>query len=326
MPETQNNDQEDEDEDAVGSDDEDKWSPAITRRKKGLGANDLRLEGTVNRWSGKMLVMADGPKNASSYRLYRSGSGEMDDFEDPGAPDLMTSRYGTLKHVVNGRQKFKYGKMHAKTIQGVAWFVDKSILKRFKTYFPREVDLIKPKETLEDFPVIRENRDGKVRMKVVDLVVKIKWLIDGENVSSWESRDTARRIWGKKADNAIYLAGQYQEKAYMKWIENPETGRDRSATPWSLGLTPTEESEGVPSLTPDRADSPEDQSSRATTPGKAVRFQASPADVKPASMKLADWMNDYMELKGITDRENMTAEQNAMMMQAWRIDKTTMVA
>jgi hypothetical protein len=288
--------------------------------------NDLRLEGTVNRWSGKMLVMADGPKNASSYRLYRSGSGEMDDFEDPGAPDLMMSRYGTLKHVVNGRQKFKYGKMHAKTIQGVAWVVDKTILKRFPKYFPREVDLIKPKETLEDFPVIRENSDGKVRMKVVDLVVKIKWLIDGENVSSWESRDTARRIWGKKADNAIYLAGQYQEKAYAKWVESPETGRDRSATPWSLGLSPTPESESVPSLTPDRGETPAEESTRAQTPEKAVRFQGSAPDSKPASMKLADWMNDYLELKGITDREKMSAEQNALMMQAWRIDKSTMVA
>jgi hypothetical protein len=213
-----------------------------------------------------------------------------------------------------------------KTIQGVAWFVDESILQRFPEYFPRPVDLVKPKVYYDDFPVIKQTAKGEIRMSVVDCLVKIKWLIDGEFKSSWESRDTTRQVFkGKKADNGIYRAAQEQEAKFEKWLKKPESGRDRFATPWALGLTPTPERD---LQTPDRQDSPpgglipgrapsedrEDtpsstgQASRAQTPGKEVRFHASKAGSTIPKQSLAEWREEYLMMMGVDSPKDMSKD------------------
>jgi hypothetical protein len=207
-------------------DEEDKWSPSLSRKMAGLGKWDLRLEGTVKRWKQKKFVMADGPKNSTKYRLCKAN--DMEGFNDAIAKNLIDNRYREMK-IGN---TFKYGKAHAKSIQGVAWVVDQAVMASFLKDFLRDVDLLKLKSLL---PIItKTTADGKpIRMKVVDCVVKIKWLIDGEYLSSWESRQTARRIWGlERGDKGIYEAAQHQEKLFEEWVKGKRQGRDQSATPF----------------------------------------------------------------------------------------------
>ena len=171
-------------------DEEDKWSPSLSRKRAGLTKNDLRLEGKVKRWKQWKFVMADGPKNSTSYRLCKAN--DMEEFDDPAAKNLMESRLGEEKER-NGKT-FKYGKSHAKTIQGVAWVVDESLMKSHPEDFPTPLDLLKPKKLL---PLLTTTVNGEkitMKMKVVDCVVKIKWLIGEAYISTWESRQTVRRI------------------------------------------------------------------------------------------------------------------------------------
>jgi hypothetical protein len=277
-------------------DEEDKWSPSLSRKMAGLGKWDLRLEGTVKRWKQKKFVMADGPKNSTQYRLCKAN--DMVGFNDATAKNLMDNRYGEMK---TGKT-FTYGKAHAKAIQGVAWVVDQGVMASFPKDFPKEVDLLKPKNLL---PIIaKTTTDGKIiRMKVVDCVVKIKWLIYEKYVSSWESRQTARRIWGlEKGDKGIYEAAQHQEKLFEEWVKGKRQGRDQSATPFP-GLTPTPERDT-------RGETP--------APGeRKVQFQQSQEGSQTTKMSPKDWKKDYYEWNDIEDPKTMTREEKDEMRAAW---------
>jgi len=194
----------------------------MARKEAGLGLWDLRVEGTIQRWKSRKLVMADGPKNSTSYRICRKMLG----FSDKGADNLMQERLGDLK----AEGKFLYGNQHADAILGVAWFVDDEAMTKFPQDFPKEVDLVKPKNLL---PIIaRPEGKAVIRMKVVDSVIKFRWLIDGAFHRSWESRQTLRRVWGVEADELIYKAAVYQEMKFEQWKSGTRAGRDLSATPF----------------------------------------------------------------------------------------------
>jgi hypothetical protein len=229
----------------------------------------------------------------------------MDYLDSSTAPILRQhERIGMQKYATpEGDLKFRYGKEHAKAMLGVAWFVEDDLLRRFPDYFPRPVDLVKPKVNDDEFPVIKTIMKGdkaqEIRMSVVDCLVKIRWLIDGKAQSSWESRDTARRVFKgkKKADVGIYMAAMDQEELFEKWMKKPEAGRDRSATPWPLGLTPTPERD---LQTPDRDNSPTGglipgrgpSEDREDTPNSTGRSPASKAGGSIPKQSLADWRGD----------------------------------
>ena len=322
---------------------EDKWSDARFRKKHGLGPEDLRAVGTVRRFgNGKMLVMANGPKHATTYRLYKV-KGEMAGFNVPGLPDLLENRIGmqeieTVETETKGtkgkksKPNFKYGPEHARGIQGVAWYVVESVLRDYPDYFARPVDLVKPKTKPSDFPVTKYDEEGVPigRMKIVDCVIKIRWEIDGESFSSWESRETARRVFEGKgaADEKIYTAAQVQESDFEEWLGNPESLRDGSETPWRSGLEPTPERELTPGLMSDRGGTPASlaRSSRARTPGPKVTIQEPISAGKSAIMSKDVWIKDFLDFKNIKDPATMSAQQNAEMMHAWRLDSAAMAA
>jgi hypothetical protein len=284
-------------------DEEDKWSPSLCRKMAGLGKWDLRLEGTVKRWKQKKYVMADGPKNSTQYRLRKAN--DMGGFNDATAKNLMDNRYGEMKT----DNKFRYGQEHAKSIQGVAWVVDENVMASFPKDFPKDVDLLKPKNLL---PTIATTKtDGKIiRMKVVDCVVKIKWLILGVYVSSWESRQTVRRIWGlERGDKAIYEAAQHQEKLFEEWVKGKRPARDQSATPFP-GLTPTPER-----VTRGETPAPGERGTPAAE--KKVQFQQSQEGSQTTKMLLKDWKKDYYEWNEIEDPKKMTEEEKDEMKAAW---------
>jgi predicted NACHT family NTPase len=172
--------------------------------------------------------MVNGPKNSTSYRFYKANN--MEEFDDPTAINLMESRLGEEKI----GKTFKYGKSHAKTIQGVTWFVDESLIKSHPGDFPTQLDLLKPKKLLSLITTTTLNGEKiTTKIKVVNCVIKIKWLIDGAYVSTWESRQTVRRIWGlERGDKGIFEAAQHQEKLFDDWYNGKREGRDRTATPF----------------------------------------------------------------------------------------------
>lgn len=276
-------------------DEEDKWSPSLSRKRAGLTKNDLRLEGKVKRWKQWKFVMADGPKNSTSYRLCKAN--DMEEFDDPAAKNLMESRLGEEKER-NGKT-FKYGKSHAKTIQGVAWVVDESLMKSHPEDFPTPLDLLKPKKLL---PLLTTTVNGEkitMKMKVVDCVVKIKWLIGEAYISTWESRQTVRRIWGlERGDKGIFEAAQHQEKLFDDWFQGKREGRDRSGTPFrgfDRGETPGPE-EGL---------------------GKKVQFQQSLGDSQLPKMSQREWKKDYFESYDIEEPKKMTDKEKDKMRAAW---------
>lgn len=82
--------------------------------------------------------MANGPKHATTYRLYKA-KGKMARFSVPGVPDLIENRIRiqeieTVKTETKGKKgkkskpNFKYRPEHVRGIQGVAWVVSESIL------------------------------------------------------------------------------------------------------------------------------------------------------------------------------------------------------
>jgi hypothetical protein len=278
--------------DGEGSDDgEDKWSPALDRKKAGFRKRDLRLEGSVKRWKAKKYVLAEGPKNSTRYSLLNSK--DVPEFDDHTAPNLHDSRYGELR----AGKDYKYNKAHAKSIQGVAWHVDRQVMDTYKKDFPEEVDLLKPKKSL---PVIGETSKGVIRMAVVDCVIKIKWLIGGEFVSSWETRGTVRRIWGHdKGDLAIYEAAKNQEDKFWLWKTGKREGRSQSQTPFI-----------VRELTEER-----DARGKTPTPDRKVQFQGSQQGTSKLSLK--DWKEKYYDDKFL-DPQELTPEEIREMKNAWK--------
>lgn len=317
---------------------EDKWSDDRFRRKNGSGPEDLRAIGTVRRFgNGKMILMANGPKHATTYRLYKAKS-EMATYNSSDLPDLLEDRLGmeefeTPGTTMNGKKSkrnFKYGPEHAKGIQGVAWHVPEGVLQNFPKYFRRAVDLVKPKTPL-NFPVTKYDKDGVPtgRMKIVDSFIKIRWERGGQTFTSWESRETARRVFGgpTEADRKIYNAAMTQEMDFDEWFLDPDQDQVREETPWRSGVKPTPERELTPGLVSDRGDTPSSmaRSSRARTPGP-VSFQEPTPGGKIAMMSRDVWIKDYLGFKEITDPAIMTPQQNADMMQAWRLDSAAMAA
>ena len=81
--------------------------------------------------------------------------------------NLIEQRFGNKMR----NKKFMYGKAKGKTIYGVAWFVDKSIIKKFKTFYLNEVALLKPRTQASNIPVVKFiNKDRKEQSKNLALV------------------------------------------------------------------------------------------------------------------------------------------------------------
>ncbi len=74
-----------------------------------------------------------------------------------------------------------------KSIQGVTQVINQAIIVSFPKDFPREVNLLKPKSLLPI--IIKTTIDRKpIRIKVINYVIKIKWLIYKEYLLSQELR------------------------------------------------------------------------------------------------------------------------------------------
>ena len=139
----------------------------------------------------------------------------------------------------------------------------------------------------------------------------------------------------KRADQGIFEAALQQERIFQRWVENPETGRDRSATPWALGLTPTPERDlgplergsATPGLVTDRESSAESDGLSETELGlKSVRFKGASGE---ATQKSASdlFKENYMNMMGFTDIKSMKPEEQDQMLAAWerRKGKTVVV-
>lgn len=250
----------------TGDEIEDKWSDARFRKKYAKGPWGLRAEGMTQVGGLRYLVMANGPRHATTYRLCKE-KGEMAGFNVPVLLDLEESSIGmrdveTEERVKGKKSKksFRYGSADAIGIQGVAWYVNESILKDHPNYFPTAVDLLKPKSRPSDFPIAKYDKGGipRGRVKIVDCVVKIRWRIEGKFVSTWESRETARRIFGgePQGDNIIYNAAKIQEHYFDQWSQNVESDVESADTPWRSGLEPTPEREVTPVRMSDRGATP----------------------------------------------------------------------
>jgi hypothetical protein len=242
--------------------------------------------------------MADGPMNSVSYRIHKSQ--DMEAYDDPDAPNLQEGRIGEER---DGNGKIAYRKQ-AKGIRAVAWFVDPNLLDRFPEEFPREEDLLKPRRRASDFPILYKNlEEGNEeikRMKIVECLVQIEFLIDGTRYKTWETRSTAREIWGlEKADKGIYSAALDQEQRFRKWKEGKRPGKDQSATPG-------------PGLSPERT-------TASPTPAaeKKVHFDEPGTGDKAPKQSLEEWREDYCEMAGKPFLK-MTPQEKNEMMQAWK--------
>lgn len=177
--------------------------------------------------------MANGPLNATAYRLYKAKGG-MAKFAAPDLPDLLKSSHGTEQIETEkgasgkkGNKVFKYEREHAYSIVGIAWYINQSILLKHPDDYPTAVELLKPTESR---PL---GYNEKPPRQLAFCIVKIKWRINGNDVCSWESRQTARRVFGgkDKGDTAIYIAAQNQEYRFY------ESGTDEASWPGSQSNT-----------------------------------------------------------------------------------------
>ena len=293
---------EDEDDDMDDDDDEDddelRWSPTLNRKKAGLRKWDLRIVGKIKRWKQVKFVIANGLMNSVSYRIHKSQ--DMEAYDDPDTPNLQEDRIGDIR---DGKGKMVY-KKYAKGIRAVAWFVDRDLLERFPDEFPREEDLLKPRKRAIDFLILYQNfekgHEEVKRMKIVEYLVQIEYLIDEKREKRWETRSIAREIWGiEKADRGIYAAAQDQEERFRNWQKGKRPGKDQSATPG-------------PGLSPDR-------DTRSPTPGpeKRVHFGKSGERENAPKQSLEAWRADYCEMAGKQFLQ-MTLQEKTAMMGAWK--------
>jgi hypothetical protein len=99
-------------EDDEDIDPEDIWSPALARKRAGLGKDVFRIEGYRDGRPAKVIT-GRGPPNASSFRLENESDYAVDRKTDI---DITKNRKGDEK--IGG--KFQFGKQNLPVIQGVA--------------------------------------------------------------------------------------------------------------------------------------------------------------------------------------------------------------
>jgi hypothetical protein len=284
-----------------------------TRESMGLKKYDLRMEGYIKFSRREVYLMAVGPRNSVTYRLAKAG--DVTGFYDREKPDLRAGRYGEMMDPGNPK-KFRY-RVEATGIKSVAWFADPNLLKAFPDEFPRDEDLLKPRRTSLDYPIIsRDEKKGTVtRMKAVECLVHILWKIDGKDCSSWETRTTARRIWGKeKGDKAIYETAQKREVMYAEWAVYKRNGRDVTASPFR-DLTPlrtTPEVETAHAFGKVKKNSKKDETLRKNETSKKEKSS------EEAKKAFEEFSADYCTLLLKKPLEDLTPEENIAMMTAWK--------
>lgn len=263
---------------SIEQDLEDLWSPEIARNKAGLAPDQFRMEG----WKGgraKTIIIGRGPENASSFRMEReSAVGTV--LEENRVPDITLGRFGEMKY----NKKFMYGKSNNPIIQGVAWFTG-----GIDDPLSLLVPVPKPK-------TLQTTVDSK--KKRLELAIKIKWVIEGVKVKSWETRTTIRRLWGlDTGDQYIYEAAKEQERRYAEWQKGERPALARSPTP---GV--------VPAMEPDP-----------NTINSLLKPRLDPVIIKPKTKSpMMEYKEMWCELNDI-DTGDMEEQDQARFLQAWKM-------
>jgi tetratricopeptide (TPR) repeat protein len=192
-------------------DPEDIWSPALARKRAGLGKDVFRIEGYRDGRPAK-VVTGRGPPNASSFRLENESDYPVDRLKDK---NITENRIGDEK---SSDKKWVYGKQNLPVIQGVA---------------------LPPNNSVQSVEPIPKVAYGMFQRRAIPIAIKVKWWVDGAYVKCWETRSTIRRVFGKgQGDIAIYEAAVFQEKRYEEWLsgDRGNTGRSPSVQPPSSQL------------------------------------------------------------------------------------------
>ncbi|OBT52381.1 hypothetical protein VE04_07211 [Pseudogymnoascus sp. 24MN13] len=194
------------DKDDEDIDPEDIWSPALARKRAGLGKDVFRIEGYRDGRPAKVIT-GRGPLNASSFRLENASDYAVDRKTDT---DITKNRIGDEK--IGG--KWQFGKQNLPVIQGIA---------------------LPPGGSAESVVPIPKVPYGTFQQRAVPTAIKVKWWLgDNSYVKCWETRSTIRRVFGRvQGDIAIYEAAKFQEKRYTEWLSGHrrDTGRSPSARP-----------------------------------------------------------------------------------------------
>ncbi|OBT43219.1 hypothetical protein VE00_06388 [Pseudogymnoascus sp. WSF 3629] len=197
-----------EDEGEEDIDPEDIWSPALARKRAGLGRDVFRIEGFRDGRPAKVIT-GRGPPNASSFRLENESDYAVDRETDI---DITKNRKGDEK--IGG--KWQFGKQNLPVIQGIA---------------------LPPGGSVESVMPIPKVPYGTFQQRATPTAIKVKWWLgDNSYAKCWETRSTIRRVFGRvQGDIAIYEAAKFQEKRYGEWLSGHRgnTGRSPSAQPRS---------------------------------------------------------------------------------------------
>ena len=158
----------------------------------------------------RIAIVQYGPPYAATYRREDVTEEDVEgvpDISDPG------ERPGQKGKYIGGKFKFDRTKKDVMAVQGVAF-----------------------KDTGYSEPIEELNPDTKgdgTRFPPTDVL--IKWNVNGEISTSWETRTVFRRLWwnNKKgaADKDLYLAAQVSQERFKEWEEGKRMGSDRSPTP-----------------------------------------------------------------------------------------------
>lgn len=166
-------------------------APGVNEGWKGSGASE-------------QVIVKYGPLNSAMYRLEKSED-LAETLDKTKTPEFTEHRLGDKK---NGR-RWRYTRRHFVMIVGVA-FEDNG--------FDDPMEELKPKEP------------GETR-RYRPIQIKVKWLINGKYLKTWELRGTVRRLMGSKpelGDRAIYIAAVNQAARYNAFLGGDRIGADRS--------------------------------------------------------------------------------------------------
>ncbi|KFY49965.1 hypothetical protein V495_00401 [Pseudogymnoascus sp. VKM F-4514 (FW-929)] len=256
------------DEDDRDIDPEDIWSPALARKRAGLGKDVFRIEGYRDGRPAKVIT-GRGPPNASSFRLENESDYAVDRERDI---DITKDRIGEKK--IGG--KFRYGRQNLPVIQGVA---------------------LPPGKLVESVKPIPKVPYGTFQQRAAPTAIKIKWWLGNNSyVKCWETRSTVRRVFGRvQGDIAIHEAAIFQETRYEEWLSGHrgDTGRSPSAQPSSSQVhfdISDDDTDGENDDKPQKVDKTKMKQRKPkikTEPGEEELSEEEPAEVtqKPAKKK-----------------------------------------
>lgn len=305
--ESEKSEKSDEDEDDKDMDPEDIWSPALARKRAGLGKDVFRLEGFREGRPAKVIT-GRGPPNASSFRLENESDYAVDRKRDI---NITKNRLGDKN--IDG--KWQYGKQNLPVIQGVALPPDKSV------------------ESVKPIPKVPY---GNFQRRATPTAIKIKWWVGNSNyVKCWETRSTVRRIFGRiQGDIAIYEAAIFQEKRYEEWLSGHrgDTGRSPSAQPSSSQVhfdLSDDDTDGENDDKPQKVDKTKKKQREPkikTEPGEEEPGEEEPADMtrkpskkaqKPTEMDMDIFEARWCRRNNI-DPEKMTMADDYQFLTAWK--------